>query len=194
MLVVSDDLFPARHWDESLDSILGGLDPQKRDFVVKIRDSPYPQDTGLRHPLVSRKFYEKFGLFDEAFRGVYCDDDITLRAFLFSFIVDGRALAFEHKHPFFGGVIGATASQSKMNDPREYEWGKAVFLQKWPRLHKKLNLNRLSLSRRLTRHTLGSLCRRLVYRLLSSHLPRGGTGALEARSTISYWSLGKTER
>lgn len=172
LFVISDDLFPPLDWDEQLDRIVHDCDPHNRDFAIKVRDSPYPEDTTLRHPLISRRFYERFGLFDEAFRGVYCDNDITLRAFLFSVIIDGRSLKFEHQHPHFDSKIGASASHAKINESREYSWGKDVFLHKWSPLHKNLNLNRLTLSKRLARHTPRSFFRRALYRLLSSHLPR----------------------
>ena len=183
LFVISDDLFPPLNWDEQLDRIVNDCDPKKRDFAIKVRDSPYPDDTTLRHPLISRRFYERFGLFDEAFRGVYCDNDITLRAFLFSVIVDGRSLEFEHQHPHFDATIGASASHTKINDSREYAWGREAFLHKWSPLHKNLNLNRLSLKGRLTRHTPRSFVRRALYKLLSSQLPRAQKVASNSRST-----------
>ena len=185
LFVISDDLFPPVTWDEQLDGIVHDCEPRARDFAIKVQDSPYPEDTTLRHPLISRRFYERFGLFDEAFRGVYCDNDITLRAFLFSVILDGRSVAFEHQHPHFDSKFGASASHAEINDIREYAWGKGVFLHKWSPLHKKLNLNRLTLRRRLTRHTPGSFLRRTLYRLLSSQLPRAQKVDSDSRSSSS---------
>jgi len=96
---MTSTLFPG--WDESLASLCRSLDPLLVDFAVKIKDSPNHADTTLRHPIVSRKFFESFGLFDPNFRGVYCDNDITMRAYLLSQILDGRELSFRHSHPHF---------------------------------------------------------------------------------------------
>lgn len=163
LVVVSDDLFPPPDWDIRLEELVTPLRPQETDFALKIQDSPFPADTTLRHPVISRGFFDKFGLFDSAFRGVYCDNDITLRAFLFSVIVDGRSIQFAHEHPHFDHSVNETVSQRKINAAPEYEFGREVFVRKWFPVSWKLNLNRLSLPHRVKSRMPNSVLRRLVY-------------------------------
>jgi hypothetical protein len=166
LFVISDDLNPFPGWDENLVSLCHSLDPLLLDFAVKINDSPNHSDTTLRHPIVSRKFFESFGLFDPDFRGVYCDNDITMRAYLFSQILDGRELRFRHSHPHFERDVAESVSHKKINAEREYERGAAVFRQKYAPLHRGLNLNRLSLPTPSFRDAPVRGIRRLLFPLL----------------------------
>ena len=99
LIVLADDLFPQLGWDTALRRVLHGWDARSVAFAVKITDSPSPIDTLLRHPVVSRRFYDTLGLFAPQLRGVYCDDEITRRAYWRALVLDGRSLAFEHAHP-----------------------------------------------------------------------------------------------
>jgi len=166
LFVISDDLNPFPGWDESLVSLCCSLDPHLVDFAVKIKDSPNHADTTLRHPIVSRKFYESFGLFDSDFRGVYCDNDITMRAYLLSQILDGRGLQFRHSHPHFESDVAESVSHKKINAQREYEKGAAVFKEKYGPLHRGLNLNRLFLPTPTFRDLTVRGIRRLLFPLL----------------------------
>jgi len=166
LVVISDDLFPPRDWDVSLEELAAPHSPLDKDFAIKIQDSPFPDDTTLRHPVVSRRFYERFGLFDDDFRGVYCDNDITLRAFLVSVILDGRDIKFHHAHPHFDRGVDETVSHRKINTPQEYELGSTLFRRKWFPLAWKLNLNRLVLTRQSDHPMPRSFVRRCAFRFL----------------------------
>jgi hypothetical protein len=133
LFVVADDLFPPPGWDTSLASLLSQLDPRSDAFAVKVTDDPSAGDTLMRHPVVSRAFYERHGLFDPRFDGVCCDDDITRRAFWRSVILDGRAIVLDHRHPTL--VTGAVGSEShqRINAPAEYVNGHAVLDSLWTR-------------------------------------------------------------
>ncbi|MGC1419878.1 MAG: hypothetical protein WA786_07155, partial [Acidimicrobiales bacterium] len=96
LMVIADDLLPPPGWDAALSTLVGQLDGNVVPFAIKITDSPYRNDTLLRHPIISRAFYRHFGLFSDEYRGVYCDSDITLRAFWQSVILDGRSVILEH--------------------------------------------------------------------------------------------------
>jgi len=108
------------------------LNPKNETFAIKIRDSPEPQDTLMRHPIVSRAFFEQYGLFNENFNGVYCDNDITLRAFWEAILIDGRSASFEHSHPAINHEVVASESHAKMNRSEEYRHGESVLFQLWP--------------------------------------------------------------
>ena len=133
LLVIADDLFPPQSWDTTLTRIIGPFDPMTAAFAVKVTDSPDPASMLLRHPVVSRAFYERHGLFTPAFTGVYCDDDITRRAFWRSFILDGRALVLQHRHPTLEpDEVGPTESHTRINADTEYQHGRALFESLWP--------------------------------------------------------------
>src|SRR5581483_1233758 len=131
LVVIADDLFPPHGWDRTLTRITGRLDPARTPFVVKVADSPNPRDVLLRHPVVSRSFYAKFGLFSPSYRGVYCDTDFTTRAYWCSVILDGRSLRLEHRHPELTEEVAPSESHDRMNRLDEYERGVAQYVATW---------------------------------------------------------------
>lgn len=130
LVVIADDLHPPQGWDTTLTAIIGHLDPGLTPFAVKVRDSPL-DDPLLRHPIVSRAFYSQHGLWSPEFRGLYCDDDLTLRAFWHAAILDGAALVLDHRHPHFDRGLVASASQERMNREGEYVHGRERFEAAW---------------------------------------------------------------
>jgi hypothetical protein len=137
LVVIADDLFPPPGWDQALIEMTGRLDPTRTPFVVKVADSPRPADVLLRHPVVSRAFYTRFGLFSPAYRGVYCDNDFTTRAFWRSVILDGRSLRLEHRHPALTDTVAPSESHDRMNRHDEYERGVARYVATWSRREQK---------------------------------------------------------
>lgn len=160
LFVISDDLLPGPGWDTQIDALVMNHDPTANDFAIKVQDSPTPSETTLRHPLVSRRFYEKFGLFDDSFRGVFCDNDITFRALLYSKILDGRIVKFSHAHPHFDTTVSETLSHYKINRSEEYAFGRNVFQNKYWPFHLGVNLNKLTLPTGTQRAGLLLLVRR----------------------------------
>lgn len=131
LMVIADDLFPPRGWDTALVDLIKGLDPDRTAFAVKVTDSPDVRDTYLRHPVVSRAFYRRHGLFSPRYRGVYCDNDITLRAFWHSVILDGRSLVLEHRHPSVDPSIAKSESQHRVSAEEEYRHGRELLVASW---------------------------------------------------------------
>ena len=115
LVVIADDLFPPQGWDRALIEIIGRLNPSRTPFVVKVADSPKLGDILLRHPVASRAFYNRFGLFSPSYRGVYCDDDFTARAYWNSVILDGRSLQLEHRHPDLTERVAFSESHDRLN-------------------------------------------------------------------------------
>ena len=132
LVVLADDLFPEPGWDTTLRRMLDGWDPQAVAYAVKITDSPDPDDALLRHPIVSRRFYVTSGLFAPQLRGVYCDDEITRRAYWRALILDGRRLAFDHAHPTLTGQV-ETTSHHLVNRDTEHALGVRVYEGLWPK-------------------------------------------------------------
>jgi hypothetical protein len=131
LMVIADDLFPPQGWDTTLAGIIQPLDPATTAFAVKITDVPLEGDVLMRHPVVSRAFYERHGLFSDAYHGVYCDDDLTLRAFWRAVILDGRSLVFDNRHFSFNPAVPRSESHDRINQPREYQYGRAVLRSSW---------------------------------------------------------------
>ena len=131
LMVIADDLFPPQGWDSALRELIAALDPEDVDFAVKLRDSTNRSGVLLRHPVISRAFYEQHGLFDDAYRGVYCDDDITTRAFWRAAILDGRSIVLEHHHPGSDKTVQPSASQSRINTESEYRHGREHYHATW---------------------------------------------------------------
>lgn len=112
---------------------MGALDPERDDFAIKVSDSDGRPDLLLRHPIVSRGYYRKFGLFSWAFTGVYCDDDLTRRAVWRSVILDGRRVRVDHEHPPTEDLPALSVSQRKVNGSEEYRVGYQRFCARWPK-------------------------------------------------------------
>ncbi|SDB80679.1 Glycosyl transferase family 2 [Raineyella antarctica] len=135
LVVIADDLYPPPHWDVRLAGIIGPrLDPVRVPFAVKALDVTSAQnpatDTLMRHPIVSRAFYEKFGLFSPRFTGVYCDNDITRRALWGAVVLDGRSgLVLEHRHATT--THRRTESTSRINEARAWAEGLATYEDAW---------------------------------------------------------------
>lgn len=132
LFVIADDLTPPVRWDAILDEIIGVLDPGRFAFAVRVADidpSTDSRPTLLRHPVVSRRFFEKLGLFDPAYTGLFCDDDITLRSFRRAVVVDGSALRLQHRRSH----VRPTASQARINTEEELARGRNVRDRRWGR-------------------------------------------------------------
>lgn len=156
LFAISDDLRPPKGWDELIEKVTQPLNPSHQDFAIKITDSPSRRDTVLRHPIVSRAFYKKHGLFDEDFRGVHCDNDITLRALTRSVILDARNIEFEHHNPLLDPQFASSASHSKINSFEEYAHGQKTMVSKWGPFLSAAHLNRLLLQRSMPRFKISS--------------------------------------
>ena len=132
LFVIADDLEPAGdNWDSKLEELLQEWNPQVHAFALKVDDNGNPSDTQLRHPVVSRKYFEKHGLWDASYRGMWVDRDMTLTAFWRSRILDGRRLQFKHHNPVLERDITPSLSFMQANTEEEYSFGRSVFNRKW---------------------------------------------------------------
>lgn len=162
LFVIADDLIPYEGWDEGISIGLTPSDCRNIPFAIKVSDSHLEKDSLLRHPIISREFYAQNGLFDPDFRGVYCDDDLTLRAFCSSQILDRRNVIFQH-------CSGANISESKMllNREDEYLLGLNLIRQKWGLYLKIFSTRKLFLRKKLMRLRVCIFFSRLALLFLS---------------------------
>ena len=131
LFVVSDDLFPPLQWDGLLLSLVGSLDPDRQSFAIKIADFGGDSGSLLRHPIVSRAYFRKYGLFDPSFSGVFCDTDLSKHAFQKAAIFDGRAAIFEHRHPLHDKSVERSQSQSRQYSGDALAKGESIYRRKW---------------------------------------------------------------
>jgi hypothetical protein len=136
LFVIADDLRPCAAWDELLSEVPGALDPLAFPFAIKVREAHPLQDRRpelLRHPVVSRAYYEHLGLFDPQFRGLYADDDITWTAFSRAVVLDGSRVVLDHAHHALDASLEESESQHTINTDEEQAFGRHVLLEKWGR-------------------------------------------------------------
>lgn len=131
LVVIADDLFPPVSWDSQLRRLIVDLDPLCAAFAINVRDSDDSRDGLLRHPIISRGHYEKYGLFHPSYEGIGVDNDFTLSAFRRGLVIDGRELVLEHRHPSRGA--DASESHLAMSEASRCASGKALFDARWPR-------------------------------------------------------------
>ena len=182
LFVIADDLYPPPRWDAMIRDTLMRLDPCRQEFAVKITDSNVTGDCLLRHPIVSRAYYENQGLFDPRFRSLHCDSDLTLNAFWRTGILDGRGICFEHRHPAVDPRVRWTVSQDAGNRGDEYELSRTTFMEKWSRLQRLATLRPIPTSVGRTTLPYGKL---VANALGISGIPRrairGASGKTHAR-------------
>jgi hypothetical protein len=128
LIQIADDFEPPLGWDKLiLDALGGDLFAPK---VLRVSDG-LREDGLITMAIVTRRWYEAHGLFDEAFRNVYSDNDLTQRAQKAGAIIDAKHLVFQHVHPL-GGKVPMDATYERGNDPAEYERAKAIFQARHP--------------------------------------------------------------
>lgn len=137
MMVIADDLTPgAEGWDDALRAKCGLLDPTRVPFAMKVLDSSKTAEHLMRHPVVSRAYWRRFGLFDSGYFGLGVDNDFTNSAHCRGLVMDARDLVFVHSHPQFGSE--ASVSHTKMSGDLEAQFGKERFAQRWPAWKRRL--------------------------------------------------------
>jgi hypothetical protein len=130
-LIIADDLIPARGWDDALDQDTAQID-QTRAWAIQVPDG-IADDELLRHPIVNRALYHRRGrfIFDPAFYGVYCDNDLTLWCRKHANVSRAESMRVKHLHPINGSRLNdpITALQ---NSDAAYQYGSKMLLRKWP--------------------------------------------------------------
>jgi hypothetical protein len=130
LFVIADDLLPPSGWDTSLRAVIGSLDPVRCPFVVKVCDTGGAADRLIRHPVVSRCYFDSHGLFFSGYDGIGADNDFTFAAHARGVVVDGRSIRLEHQHPTEGSA--ASDSHRKMAAMESAIPGKQLLAQRWP--------------------------------------------------------------
>jgi hypothetical protein len=117
----SDDFECPPGWDDMLES---RLDISK-EKVLHISDG-HRTDELLAMAIITRKYYERHGLFNPAFRNQYSDAEFTVRAAKAGAIVDARDIVCVHHHPAFEN-IPTDETYARVNDQKESTRAKEIF-------------------------------------------------------------------
>ncbi len=133
LIVIADDLLPCPHWDTDVIQSISTLDPVLEAFVLKIRDHSFARDSTLRHPIVSRDYYSRFGLWDPAYDGHGVDNAFTLEAHKRGRVIDCRHVRFQHLHPTQGAESSVSHHAMKSSDH-----GSRIFFSRTPRWRRHL--------------------------------------------------------
>lgn len=190
LMVVADDLFPPQGWDSALRSLIGAIDPLRVPLAVKLTDSGDRGDLLLRHPVVTRAFYDRWGLFSDAYRGVYCDNDITTRAYWRAVILDGRMLALDHRHPSVLSGVESSESFVSVNREAEYEYGAVVYTSIWSARCREARIRLVPAPRHPRVARLELMTRRGCNIAAGNYAywRRRATGFISRRSPLPRWS------
>ena len=135
LVVIADDLHPSHGWDTALEALCHDLDPVQAAFVINVHDHEARSHL-IRHPVISRKYYQNYGLWHPQYDGFFVDDDFTLSAHRRNVVIDGSHLKFDHKHGQNRGRSSSSASQKLMMTT--WTKGKTIFVQRWPTWKRRL--------------------------------------------------------
>jgi hypothetical protein len=96
IIAIADDFEPPQAWDELL-LALKPADWTDREFAVHVNDG-YVR-TIMTLAIITRRRYERFGyLFYPGYQSLFCDTDLTERAYQDGCVLKAMQLTFEHKH------------------------------------------------------------------------------------------------
>lgn len=132
LVVIADDLFPSAGWDMKLLELASRVQCDKH-YAIKVRDTEHRERHGfMRHPVVNREYYTRFGLFSSNFSHLYVDTDFSLRAFWSSVVINGQEIHFTHRHPLEDTNLGFSQSQARGNAAEERKIGALTYEARWP--------------------------------------------------------------
>ena len=138
LIQMSDDWNPAFHWDNLIAWRLKDAIEQKKPAVLAISDG-FRKDRLLCMAILTREYYlsqkhETTGepyLFHPDYKGVYSDNEFTIRAYENGVVVEARDIVFVHTHPLFTGGE-ADETYLVQNSPERYAEGLQVFNRRNP--------------------------------------------------------------
>lgn len=138
LIQIADDFEPPPNWDTM---ILQALEADKYPLsghlfdekVLRVSDG-CRTDGLLTMAIVTRRWYEKHGLFHVEYRNVYSDTDLTATATKQNAIINAHNIVIKHHHPFFNKAVPMDATYERGNDRAEYERAKQIYERRHPEL------------------------------------------------------------
>lgn len=122
LLQFSDDWECPPGWDEMIEQRIDIRQSQ----ALRISDG-VRTDELMPMAIITRKFYEQYGLFDKHFKNQYSDAEFTIRAQKANAVIEARDIVFAHHHPIYEPSITTDETHRRVNDPVEAERAKAIF-------------------------------------------------------------------
>lgn len=135
LVVISDDIRPAHHWDKALRKV-----PQLwngQECVVRVKTGGSADARGLMAvQILNRERYDRIGyLFYPGYVSMYADDEYSRQAAEDGVVVDTDIL-MPHDHPSHGAAP-MDEVYARQNAPERYRWGAELFKARsaagWPR-------------------------------------------------------------
>jgi hypothetical protein len=138
LIQIADDFEPPPNWDTM---ILQALEADKYPLsghlfdekVLRVSDG-CRTDGLLTMAIITRRWYEKHGLFHVEYRNVYSDTDLTATATKHNAIINAHNIVIKHHHPFFNKAVPMDATYERGNDLAEYERAKQIYERRHPEL------------------------------------------------------------
>jgi hypothetical protein len=121
IIQMSDDWECPPMWDELIEQRIDYTQAQ----VLRVSDGHRTDDL-LGIAILTREYYERYGLFNGIFKNVYSDTDFTFRAEKNHAIINARDITIIHHHPFWENRE-LDETYQRGNDLKEYERAKAIF-------------------------------------------------------------------
>ncbi len=130
LVMAADDCHPPEGWDRQIREALRGQLHLPRLLWVSDGYSDQPVAT---HPIITRALYQQNGgwFFCPDYPHLFCDTELTERAFQRGEVVDGRHIVFRHDHPMFTGAKPDALHQQR-NSPEAWATGREIFLRRNP--------------------------------------------------------------
>lgn len=133
LVQVSDDLFPPKNWDVSIDEAMRRFMSDRPDVVLNLLDERMQYGFAF-HPVLSRAAYDKLGyLYPPEFESMYCDNWFAAYHRKYSRFEVSRDRFWSHAHRTTHAVE-VDDVMLRHESPERYARGRAV-LEKYLREH-----------------------------------------------------------
>jgi tetratricopeptide (TPR) repeat protein len=138
LVQIADDFEPPANWDKL---ILEAFEADKYPMggalfepkVLRVSDG-CRQDKLMTIGIVTRRWFEQYGLFHVEYKNVYSDTDLTATAEKAGAIIDAPHIVIKHHHPFFDPSVPMDATYERGNNAAEYERAKKIYETRHPKL------------------------------------------------------------
>lgn len=129
LVVIADDLLPCARWDTIAAAAVGAIDPARSPFVLRPNEHDDPGFAVIRHPIVSRAWYLRHGLWCPEYTGYGVDIEFTTAARSRNLTIKAPGLRWQHVHPT---EVDVPESDSHQRIRATNDEGMRLFNQRWP--------------------------------------------------------------
>lgn len=129
LIMAADDCLPPPRWDSHVWEAFRPARNQPR--VLAVSDG-YRDDALITHPIMNRAFYKAQGyFFCPEYPHLYCDTELSLRAYKAGRVIEAKHLIFRHNNPIFTGEPQDQLARAR-NNVEAYRIGKEIYDRRNP--------------------------------------------------------------